>query len=1209
MYEAFTNKYKLSKTLRFALEPQGATLSHIEANGILEEDQIRAEEAKKVKKLANDYHKAFIDRILDSLSLHGIEAYEFAFFDDSEKSDEILACYAKDLREQITAAFKNDPAFESLGSGKLYTEVLPAYFAEDKDALASLSLFQKFTTYFRDYNEKKLVMYDASGDKDMPKRGTIACRVIDENLPIFLINSNRISCISKSAIDLSQMEEDLELLLQGETLSSFFGSENYSAFLTQRGIDRYNQVIGGYTKEDGTKIKGLNEYINLHNQKASKTDRLPMLKKLKKQILSEKTTLSFIPEAFDSDEEVTESILAFDESFKEPAEELTRLMENIRDYDTGCIYISSDLLRSISNKVFGSWHYIDDLLSDKYDRDSGTTEKQRETKKYKDKKEKDLRAVKEYSVGELDAMPGIDGKVSKYIAGAAGFSLSAIDIARKDMLRRFELRSERNDRSLKRDDFAKSAIKGYLDACLDFKKLVASLDPSNKTPDFDFYFEREPYLDDIYPVTTLYNKTRNYLSGKLYKNEQVKLNFDAGDFLGGWAESQESVKRGTILIRDGEYYLGVIAKGQGDLFSRVPDAKTNDIYQKMRFNQIANPARDIPKAVFSKKGIENLKPADNVLEAYRNKSFIAGEKFNIDDCHSVIDYYKRCIREYGNWHLYNFDLKETADYKGINEFYRDISLAYDLRFRDIDRAEIDSLVEEGKLYLFKLKNKDMSAKSTGKPNLFTMYWNAVFSELGIKTTQFRLCGGAEMFYRKASIKEADIIRHREGDRVEAKNPNTRLRAKTLKYEIIKDRRFTMDHFQLNVPITINATSPEFCNINTEARLAIKESDNSHVIGVSRGENSLIHITVLDSKGNIIESRSLNVIEAADGRKTDYARLLAEREAARDEQRRSWATIEGIKQLKEGYISQVVHILTDLMIKYDAVIAIEDLNLNFKQSRQKVEKAVYQQLEEKLIRKLNFLVDKDAEPNEPGGVYRGYQLTLPFQTFEKVGKQTGFIFYVSPWKTTDIDPATGFINLFDTRYTSRDSAVRFWSMFDGISYDAGENCYRFDFDYSKVFENDRNKKALLDGTRTGWSIYIKGEKLAMQKTGKGVKYVNLDLGKAIEDLFDKYDVGSKEDLREEICAITEKAFHEELLNIFGLAARPRSGSKIKSCVKDDNGRFYEGLADANGSYNIARKGLVIVDRIREASAEALTAKGKGAVSVAVTGNDWLRSTQN
>ena len=1214
MYEQFTNKYKLSKTLSFSLIPQGDTLKHIEANGILEEDGLRAEEAKEVKRLASEYHKTFIDRVLKDLRLQGIETYEHAFFDaDSDNAGKVLDETAAKMRRQISEAFKKDPGFKDMFSGKMYSEILPEYFAKDPSAIASLSLFDKFTSYFRHFNTNRSLMYDASSEKGTAKKGTIACRIVDENLPVFLSNSRNAEIILNTISGIeADVQKDLGFLLQGETLSAFFRSDNYNAFITQKGIDRYNQMIGGYSTEDGEKIKGINEYINMYNQNAEKKEKLPFLVKLKKQILSDRTTVSFIPEAFRTDEELINAVLTFDETCTEPIISICSLIENIRDYDMSSIYISKDLVKEVSNKACGSWHYIFDLLSEEYDRNSGVSEKKRSAKAYEKKKKKALDSVKAYSVGKLDEMPGIDGKVSKYLIGAAGFGKSGVEIARKGMLKHLDARDENAGKSLRRDKPAKAAIKDYLDACQDIRRLAACLITEAPGKDYAFYEKLETGFEDMSAVRALYNKARNYLSGKLYTNEQIKLNFKSGQFLDGWAESVEKMKLGTILIRDDSYYLGIIAKGQGDLFAKIPDAKTEDVYRKMRYNIISGANKTLPHIAFSAKGREKFRPGSSVLRIYKEETFIKKRSsFSLEDCHSLIDFYKDCISSKPDWECFDFSFSPTESYEDISGFFREVEDAgYSLKFRNIDRSVIDDLVSSGRLYLFKINCKDFSPRSKGKPNLFTLYWKAVFDESNLEDPQVRLNGGAEMFYRKASIREEDIVRHKKGDVVKAKNPLSKTASRTLDYDIIKDRRFCFDHFELHVPVTFNAKAPDFCYLNTEAMLAVKNADDPHVIGVSRGENSLVHITVLDSKGNIVESRSLNVIESAAGDtvcRTDYASLLAKREAERDAQRKSWETVEGIKNLKEAYVGQVVHVLADLMIKYDAVIAIEDLNMRFKQSRQKIEKAVYQKLEEKLLKKLNFLVCKDADPNEPGGIYKGYQLTLPFQSFDRIGQQTGFIFYISPWKTTEIDPSTGFINLFYTKYTNLEDAFRFWRSFDSVTYDEAVGAYRFDFDY-RSFGGDDAKKKLLDGTKTSWSIYVRGKRLAPVKDDKGVRYVPVDINEAISDLFKEYDIGRSEDIREEIASVKKKEFHEKLLDILRLTVSLRNGSEIISPVMDENGNFYTGAADENGSYNIARKGLLLMERIRSASEEDLTLTGKGALSMSVSGNEWLKFVQ-
>ena len=87
----------------------------------------------------------------------------------------------------------------------------------------------------------------------------------------------------------------------------------------------------------------------------------------------------------------------------------------------------------------------------------------------------------------------------------------------------------------------------------------------------------------------------------------------------------------------------------------------------------------------------------------------------------------------------------------------------------------------------------------------------------------------------------------------------------------------------------------------------------------------------------------------------------------------------------------------------------------------------------LTDKLNYLVDKKLNANDPGGVFHAYQLSSVFKSAEKRGKQSGFIFYIPAWNTSKIDPVTGFVNLFDLKYENIDKAKSFFSKFQIIRY--------------------------------------------------------------------------------------------------------------------------------------------------------------------------------
>ena len=126
----------------------------------------------------------------------------------------------------------------------------------------------------------------------------------------------------------------------------------------------------------------------------------------------------------------------------------------------------------------------------------------------------------------------------------------------------------------------------------------------------------------------------------------------------------------------------------------------------------------------------------------------------------------------------------------------------------------------------------------------------------------------------------------------------------------------------------------------------------------------------------------------------------------------------------------------------------DLNAKFKNSRAAIESATYQQFEKQLISKLNFLADKRLEPEEIGGVLNAYQLTEKFDSFQSMGKQNGFLFYMSPWMTSRIDPVTGFVNLLRPRYENSSKAKEFFASFDSISFDEAQNLFIFEIDLDR-----------------------------------------------------------------------------------------------------------------------------------------------------------------
>ena len=436
------------------------------------------------------------------------------------------------------------------------------------------------------------------------------------------------------------------------------------------------------------------------------------------------------------------------------------------------------------------------------------------------------------------------------------------------------------------------------------------------------------------------------------------------------------------------------------------------------------------------------------------------------------------------------------------------------------------------------------------------------------------------------------------------------------YDIIKDKRFTCDKYQFHVPITMNFKALGENHFNRKVNRLIHDAENMHIIGIDRGERNLIYLCMIDMKGNIVKQISLNEIISYDKNKLEHKRnyhqLLKTREDENKSARQSWQTIHTIKELKEGYLSQVIHVITDLMVEYNAIVVLEDLNFGFKQGRQKFERQVYQKFEKMLIDKLNYLVDKSKGMDEDGGLLHAYQLTDEFKSFKQLGKQSGFLYYIPAWNTSKLDPTTGFVNLFYTKYESVEKSKEFINNFTSILYNQEREYFEFLFDYSAF-----TSKA--EGSRLKWTVCSKGERVETYRNPKKNNEWDtqkIDLTFELKKLFNDYSISLLDgDLREQMGKIDKADFYKKFMKLFALIVQMRNSDeredKLISPVLNKYGAFFETGknermpldADANGAYNIARKGLWIIEKIKNTDVEQLDK-----VKLTISNKEWLQYAQ-
>ena len=1243
--DSFTRKYKLAKTLRFELRPIGKTLQTFREK-FLPGDERRDVAYPGVKELLDDQHKALLERTLSNPPPLDWERLaraceEYRSSDKSKEAKDALAAEQAAFRKALAAHFKSDEAFALLTAPtpqKLFKSLQDEYARKKVPLPDDLATFLRFSCYFKGYQENRQNIYS-----DEPQATAAANRAVNENFQKFLENIRIVRHISEKYPEiLADAERELSPLLKGKSLASLFEPAAYGGFLAQSRIDFFNSVLGGFVPAEGEKTRGINEFVNLYRQQheEARADRaLVPLRPLYKQILSDRESHSLVPRMFENDESVVSAIrdmlegqflaLRLQEDVVNVPDALQSLLATLSPSPT--IWVDGADISRVSKDLLGSWDALAALMESAAEARfaSESTERKR-----LDAVEKWLKKPV-FSLAELgnlreetDTGTTVVNVSELWKGPVAAERFTAVRTAVAEVVPALASAMSDKETPLRERKELVAKIKEALDAILDLLHFVKPLHAGEGLDRDDaFYGMFDMLYDALDGFIPLYNKVRNYLTRKPGETERVKLMFDNPTLADGWDQNKEKDNTCVLFIRDGLYYLGVMDPSAKTDFSKLAAPETPGCYRKMIYKLLPGPNKMLPKVFFSKKGEALFHPPAALLAKYHAGVYKKGEGFDLAFCHELIDFFKSAIAMHPDWSKFGFRFSPTKSYNGIDEFYREVSeQGYAISFENIPDATIARLVDEGKLCLFLLWNKDFSKASTGRPNLHTQYWNAVFSPENLRDVIIKLNGEAELFFRPKSIREpfrhkvgekmvnrrgrdgspipesvhGELFRHVNGsleplsDAARAWLSSGNLVIKDVAHEIVKDARFAEDKFSFHVPITINFKQPDApARFNDQVREFLLANPDVNVIGIDRGERNLLYLALVDRKGNLLEQRSFNVVSRLrrDGVpiRTDYQARLVQSEKDRAEARASWAEIGAIKDLKEGYLSAVIHEIAKMMVERNAIVVLEDLNFGFKRGRFRIERQVYQKFEKALIDKLNYLVFKDRGMAEPGGTLCGYQLTNAFESFESIGKQTGFLFYVPAGYTSKIDPTTGFTNLFNTKKCANAVGVRdFFAAFDSIQWDAARHAFAFSFDYA-------NFKTSQESHRTQWTVFSADRRLVFDKDAKSEKEINpTDIilaalaarGIAVADGFDL-----KALLLATEPSKANAAFFRSVFYAFDRTLQMRNSSSrtdedyIQSPVLNGRGEFFDsrnagpGLpvdADANGAYHIALKGLQLLE---------------------------------
>lgn len=1117
-----------------------------------------------------------------------------------------------------------------------------------EEAEQFLKNFYHWTSYFTGFHENRKNMYS-----DEDKSTSIANRSINENMITFFNNYIILERLPKNLWDELTREE-----------KNVFKLDEFANCISQKGIDNYNKILGE-----------INEKINLYQQKEGIKIK-EKLKKLHNQIMGTHIDEEFLPEGFIDDISMLDAIQQCKIKVMDSNEGSSIIQQikvffsefdrNDSDDDTH-IYLKNDTsLTQLSSHVFGHWRDIENIISDYCHEHKEKWEKEKfipyaNLKKavaWKHSIQDDEQDKEKYNLKKLGdyfcTMKFYSNKSHNTELGNAVNIESKLNESLSELTQMgiLNLKKINDDRKLPDKEGGKGGkgfeqlriIKSFLDDLLylvNFMKIFALENKKEQvdmpSKDLSFYNEFETLYKTLgEEVIPLYNKVRNYVTKKPYKLDKIKINFEKVTLLDGWDKNKEKSNLGFLMLKDNKYYLGIMHATKGDnmIFSdKLPAidilaTKGEEAFRKVEYKLLPGASKMLPKVFFANayKNKEGSYLPDEKINKIRNHaSHTKGGKpqegyekkpFVIEDCHALIDFYKEAIKRHEEWECFDFNFSDTKSYEDTSYFFREVEQqGYKISYKDIKASYINDKVASGGLSVFEIYNKDFSQnkndtnKKKAKDNLHTMYWKGIFQPENLQKVVIKLNGEAEIFYRPKSLEKK--ITHPKNNAIASKRKNTHNRFSRFSYDIIKDKRFTQDKFFFHVPITLNFKLGNMISskFNTQIIKLLQHNKDINIIGIDRGEKNLLYYTVINQKGRIIAQNSLNEIE-----EVRYHDILNKREEERARARGSWATIKNIKELKAGYLSKVVYKISQLVIEHNAILILENLNFGFKKGRFKVEKQVYQKFEKALIDKLNYLVDKNTQFPKEGHYLNAYQLTAPFESFQKLGLQSGILFYVPAYHTSKVCPITGFVNFLYPKFETIEKANNFFKKFDKICYNSTKKYFEFHANINQFVDTKKKEKGKIE--KQDWVICSHGDsRWVYDSKNKSTKKINVS--DEIISLCEKYKIDYRQgNLQDAIIKQDNAYFFKRLIYLLKVLLQLRYSNSVKnedfilSPIADSKGKFFHSNpqdrdkpidSDANGAYHIALKGLLNLQEINKWD-------GESNLQLAISNNVWYNFIQ-
>lgn len=1114
----FVKRTKYTKSLTFKLNPVGKTRENLEKDKVLNYDTYLREHALVVEKVMDVFYRELLTVIAKNIDI-----------DWNNVNIDSLSDNRENILNYITAKVKSviTSNYSKLFDANFKDKQLPEWLVKNSnlidnmdEVVESLDALKGNTAVLRKYFTSREHIFLGNG------HGSFAMRVLT-NYEIFLKN------ISFSTRLLNEQKEEIISLDDANdiTCELLFDPSNYNDYISQNGIDIYNNVVGI-----------LNSEINkINNNNKEDYKKYPYLKPLYKQILTEREPL-FEVEKLLSDEDCHTVISIIKEKAEKDLNKVVELITGIASDNNG-VGINEKSVNSYSKYITGSPSVFKNMLLDRFIREA-IDEKSMSKKKAEEYANKEYKksilsiAVINKYIEELKK----DGVLVNYnsINECMEEKLIASYMEFKRLHENFLVPSDMKENS--------SNVKEYFDSIKDVYSYLYTFKINGTLKDdvdADFYNLLAEVEEEKNEFNTAYNLVRNYITRKpINLAKRLSTCFgSSGLYENGWTQDNDSIfKRGNqaIFTRDNKFYYAVFSSDKNVKTQKLvlSDTRNDGDYEKLVVNALAQPSKNLPRFMISNNEIKNqfLDPkslvairSNNMAEpieitrdffdkynaGMHTKEYLknnTSEKAVSEHKEFLAEYISKAIdflTKYNPTKIFDYNFMNPEDYEDIGVFHAYVETCwYKLSKKYVSEEDINKAIEDGSLFFFEITNRYIEDGSFR--DSFSQYIKYIFSEENLKNTSIKLNSRPSFFYRSAVIDENKTSKHEIGTVLVNRNTsdgkripediyrniykvkNGRLEERFLSDEekiwfnkavckestkrIVKDSRYTKEQFSITFSISINNNIWKR-NAKTLNEIILDEyKQDRKILSIVRGQRNLLYCVLMDKDEKILMQKSFNIVHG-----TDYHDKLTSYTRDKKESQRNWEVQKTIKGLKEGYLSAAISEIIKIALENNALIAIESLSDSFKGERAEVDNQVFKTFETALKNRLACYYTSSTEVGQPGSSINPLSLTND----EFDGIFNGILLSIEPSYISNMCPVTGFVPLFDYEKLTTVALIRdFFESFKSISYNKNTLSFEFEFDY----RNFKTKKDVKNNTK--WTLTSLSSKTRWNAQNKQYEVINV-----------------------------------------------------------------------------------------------------------------------